>query len=104
MGSEAFFFTGHSLYTIFLLDGAGKRQLRFAQWPESWCFPVGGQKNTSYGRVMQHRRSTKSLYSTIDVTHRLRLEDLSRTIHVTQRFRPKICLGAIVILKWVFTI
>ena len=34
----------HGLYTIFLLDGAGKRQLRFAQRPGSWRFPAGGQK------------------------------------------------------------
>ena len=31
---------------LFLLDGAGKRQLRFAQRPGSWRFPAGGQKNS----------------------------------------------------------
>ena len=45
MWSEAFFFTGQGVYTIFLLDVAGKRQLRFAQRTESCHFPAGGQKN-----------------------------------------------------------
>ena len=43
--SEAFFFTGHGLYTIFLLDGAGKRQLRSRSGQKVGAFRPEGRKS-----------------------------------------------------------
>ena len=65
MWSEALFFTGHGLYTIFLLDGTGKHQLRFAQRPESWRFPAGGQKNIFLVNITYRRlRGTRRYLAT----------------------------------------
>ena len=59
------FFTGHDLYTIFLLDGAGKRQLRFAQRPEG--FSAGGQKSIEVKYIKWTRIFIPSLILRFDV-------------------------------------